>query len=519
MVYAFHIGVRRNKNIIERKKTMGEISFNKYGYADAEDLCAPLVDRESEKPGMWIRRMSLLAVNKIELRSVKRREHADDAMMADHDVVSHKPLQNARVLVYKANRVGLTKLANAAIRVGKKVVEAQELLERLKVLETASEEVPEASALIGALALKDDVGDFTSLKDLESEDPFSRVCMWKNKEVVLSSALAKNCGLETKYVNRQVKACENKGTLTEGADFFRLTDNSLSGFCEVHDFHRNHPELTNGIYLLTLPGALGLVGHFKTDKAAAIKNSANLAAAAMMEIERGGTGSTASLMTVIQALSHQCEQTSACCNELRSELEESRETSKTLLSKLDDLKKSQSLVNVTYIEEAAKTAAKKIIDTQIYKGEKYLPQELIGNKERREKHFPGINPDTVSKFLLARGHPSSYWLKDDPISGLRPVTSYERKDMDKRAAEFFSILSFVKKSECNYIFSLSSSKLPGMDPITVEIQHKRTDRTRATPVEVERELNFFMKKFCQAHSDYEFTSEGLVRRLTLSPMP
>lgn len=471
---------------------MNEITFDEYGYTDADDLCTPLVDRESEKPGGWIRRMSLLAVNKIEMSQLTVKQSLEDAKKSGYDVIGHKPLGNGRTMAYSANRVGLQKLAEAAIRIGKKTEEANALLERLK-LDGVEEPAPDNSTLLGALSLSSKAESLRSIKELT--DQGVKICTWKATDVIMASDLAEACGMQPKYVNRQIRTCAGRGELVENTDFFKLDDRATAGFCGVYDLHLSPAEMTNGVYLLTQMGTIKLVEHFRKDKSQALKDSVRLAASAMMDLERGVQDNIKSIPALVKALIESREQTEKNHRELMEEMEQTRETNMILCHKVEQL---SCRIPEEVIKQAAISTTKEYLKAVICDGVESIPKGLIGRKERREKFFPGVNDDIVTAFLMWKDHPSETWLRKHPEGPVTTV-SYVREGMDAMSLAFFASIKFSGVTECNYEFLLPEEMCKKRSSNKMRLRRKERDNGNISAADVRRELHGFLSKLSVAN--------------------
>jgi hypothetical protein len=468
---------------------MIDIVFDKYGYAKAESLCAPLVDREGEmpRPGRWIRRMCDIPENGIEFTIIGRKDRVEVAQENDYDVIAHKP-NTPKDHAYLANKSGLRKLAKAALARGKKVGEAEALLSVLDETPVTEEE----PSITEVLSLRSDLPEVSSLQEIlkvEKPSGFDMIYSWKGKDVILSQAYASWCNLKTKQVNRQIKKYASQGVIKEGVDFIRLRGDLVRGFCEVHDVHLTPAQFANGLYLLTQLGVNNVSSRLANERAKAMTAGSNMAAAVIQDLERNGVGDVTALVTVIRTLSERCDELGAQYSRLVTAFEEIEAVNRMIAEKLGG--------GTTAIVRAEVENA---LNQRLYPGDEKVPPNLISTRERRKTYFPAINDAVVSEFLFSKAHPRVEWAV--PISDrICKVATYERSGMENLFAEFFRNLVYVKTTNCYHYFSLERPSKLG-DPWSIAVAHKRTATVRKTEREVEEELQEFMRRYKYFHPDF-----------------
>lgn len=497
---------------------MEEITFNAHGYTDTEVWCSPLIDRISEDVTGWVRRMCRDIIPEVNIVEALRGDCLDDIQeQGVYSIISCKPYPDRpKNKMYLANKDGLMALAKAAIVVGKKIEQA-EYLKMLLSKSGQDDDSDENSSgtSIEVLSMKDGLEEVSSLKEIlpeEGQTSLDGVFSWKRQDVILSASYARFCGLGPKQVNLRIRTYETKKKMEEGVDFFRLNKDRALFFCEANNVNLTSNEVRNGLFLLTQLGVNNLSGRLKNEKSEALRNTTNMAAAVIQDIERKGPVDLNTILLVLKSLSERSKEDAARYDRLMEAFEEASNTNNSLLAKMSALIERPLSLPSHHIESAAKDAAKNYLEANTYQGEHKLPPTLISNRERREKYFPGISVAVVSDYLNLKGHPSTLWKKQDSRLGLISVTSYSREGMEERSREFFRSLSYVKATECYLVFRLMDANTP----VNIEIRRKRTEDCRDTSDEVRKELSHFIRRFREEHPEYEYSSEGITNSSDVS---
>jgi hypothetical protein len=512
------------------------IKFNEYGYCVAEKVCAPFKNRTSEPILYWITRgLRFLKKSNIEVASIVLNLKDDVKPViksGQYQIISHKPYKDKPSNIsYLANKEGLIFLIHFALKLGDKIPEAHKILKELNVSlddvdlligkyhKTGGIVEEEENLLENKEVCIIETNNDVPVKELpnissllEVEKIPNQIYKWKKQDVILSSAFAVFCGLETRRINERIRKCVKRDELIENIDFFHLNDDKSEGFCEAHQVDLTSNEVRNGLYLLTQVGVNKLCLHFNNARAVNHRNVALTSAAKVQELDRKGIFDTvtSAMQTLTDRLTDKINQSTDKLNERFLALSEKQiEIQERLLKVIED--KPQQ-VDVKHLEGIAYTAGYKgALESRTFHGHLTIPDHLISNDER-EKYIPGVNHDIPSKFLEHIDHPSEDWWLNREAQGLEmlKIKSYLKEGIGGAAVKFYKSSQFVTRTDYYFKFSCPVGNY--------QVARKPEKDCIKSEEDIKSKLNEFMRLFCKFNPNYEYNkdTEELIKKDSIS---